>query len=725
MNRLLALCVLLLLGACASNPHFKEANRLIEAGQSEAALEQLEAAVRQDPRNVQYRGALLRERERVSGMRIAQGDAEARAEKFDEAETHYRAALKADPDNRRVGSRLEDLARARDARKLLREARDLFTKNDLAGAEKRVRAALAKSPSYPGARDLLRRVTDAAALEAPAPELAPAFRKPVTLEFREASLRTVFDMLARTSGINFVFDRDVRQDSKLTVFMRDTSLEDALRMILTTNQLDHKVLNQNSVLVYPNTPAKQKDYRELVVRSYYLSSADVKQAAAMVKAIAKTQDIFIDEKLNLMVVKDTPAAIRVTDQLVRSLDLAEPELMLEVELLEVLRSRLDTIGIQYPGSISLGSGASSATSALRVDSPMFFTTSDPALVFNLKSTVGRSNLLANPRIRVKNKEKARIMIGDKVPVFTSTAANLAVATSVSYLDVGLKLEVEPQVYLNDEVAIKVGLEVSNIVEQVTAGSTASPTVAYRIGTRNANTVLQLRDGETQILAGLINDEDRHNASRIPGLGDLPILDRIFGSTNDNKVKTEIVLLITPRVVRNLARPDGVEGDLAFGTDAEPGRTPMRVARTGPGTLSVVPSASGSAGGVPDATEPDAVNAPPDVAAELGLTVPNQARLGSEFTVRLAVPPGIVLSDGYVELSYDPAAVAPLGVDAPVPGRVQIPASVLGTGADVRFRVTAPMPGHAQFAVSQIELVDTSGFAVGMLAPPPATMGLVK
>lgn len=724
MNRLFASCVLLLLAACASNPHFKEANRLIEAGQSEAALEQLEAAVRQNPRNVQYRGALLRERERVSGMRIAQGDAAARAERFDEAEEHYRAALKADPDNRRVGGRLEDLVRARHAMKLLREARDLFKKDDLAAAEQRVRDALARSPNYPGARELLRRVMEAAALEIPAPQLGPAFRKPVTLEFRDAMLKTVFDMLARSSGINFVFDRDVRQDSKLTVFMRDTSLEDALRMILTTNQLDHKVLNQNSVLVYPNTPAKQKDYRELVVRSYYLSSADVKQAAAMVKAIAKTQDIFIDEKLNLMVVKDTPAAIRVTDQLVRSLDLAEPEVMLEVELLEVLRSRLDTIGIQYPGSIALGSGSSS-TSALKVDSPMFFTTSDPALVFNLKSTVGRSNLLANPRIRVKNKEKARVMIGDKVPVFTSTAANLAVATSVSYLDVGLKLEVEPQVYLNDEVAIKVGLEVSNIIEQVTAGSTASPTVAYRIGTRNANTVLQLRDGETQILAGLINDEDRHNASRIPGLGELPILDRIFGSTTDNKVKTEIVLLITPRVVRNLARPDGVEADMPFGTDAEPGRAPIRVARTAPGSMTVVPAGNGAAGGVPSAELPDPVNAPLDVAAELGLEVPSQAKLGSEFGVRLKGPPGMAFRDGFVELSYDAALVAPLGVETPVPGRVQVPAAAVQSGTEIRFRATAPAPSRVEFAVSQIELVDASGFSVGMLAPPPATTSLLK
>jgi len=171
---------------------------------------------------------------------------------------------------------------------------------------------------------------------------------------------------------------------------------------------------------------------------------------------------------------------------------------------------------------------------------------------------------------VKNKEKARIHIGDRVPVITTTAAATGgfVSESVNYLDVGLKLEVEPLIHLEDEVGIKVGLEVSNIAREIR--SVGTNTLTYQIGTRNAATVLRLRDGETQILAGLISDEERKSASRVPGLGDLPIIGRLFSQTRDNIVKTEIVLLITPRVVRTLARPEVRAVEFSAGTEASGG-----------------------------------------------------------------------------------------------------------------------------------------------------------
>lgn len=729
--RSLALAVaVILLGACAANKHYEEANRLIAAGRPEAALAELERAVKQEPRNAQYRSTLLRERNRVATMRLVEGDSLAREERFDDAETAYRAALAAEPDNQRVPVRLAELAKARQSRVMLQEAREAFKANRLPDAESRLRTLLQNTPNYPGARDLLRRVTEAASI-VPAPSLKAPFAKPITLEFRDAAMRTVFDMLSRTSGINFVFDRDVRQDTKLTVFVRNVTLEDALKLILTTNQLDHKVLNENSVLVYPNTPAKQKDYRELVVRSYYISNADVKQAAALVKSIVKTQDVFIDEKLNLMVVKDTPDVIRLADQLVRTLDVADPEVMLDVEVMEVARTRAENLGIQFPGSVSLGARpattttTSTAATTTAIDAPMFFSTSNPAIVFNLRATVGSTNLLANPRIRVKNKEKAKIHIGDKVPVFTSTAANLTVATSVSYLDVGLKLDVEPQIYLSDDVQIKVALEVSNIVERVEVGSATSPTVAFRIGTRNANTVLQLRDGETQILAGLINDEDRRSSTRIPGLGDIPMLSRIFGSSTDTKVKNEIVLLITPRIVRNINRPDGLDAEMAVGTDTAPGMPPLRIAKTAPGSLAVSPAGANGGGPADAPPAPPSANVPVELNAALRLQAPAQARVGGEISVRLQAPAGLELKDGFVELSFDPAALAPVGFAAPVPGRVQIDSSTVASGAELRFKVLGDKAGTTQVAVSNIELVDASGFAVGMMAPPPAQIAIVK
>ena len=166
---------------------------------------------------------------------------------------------------------------------------------------------------------------------------------------------------------------------------------------------------------------------------------------------------------------------------------------------------------------------------------MRLTVSDPLIAFNLRQQVGRSNILANPRIRVKNREKAHIHIGDKVPVITTTAgATGFVSESVNYLDVGLKLDVEPQVFLEDDVGIKVALEVSNVGQQI---KTSSGTIAYQVGTRNASTTLRLHDGETQVLAGLINNEDRRNTTQVPGLANLPVAGRLFQSKENTANKT--------------------------------------------------------------------------------------------------------------------------------------------------------------------------------------------
>jgi len=197
---------------------------------------------------------------------------------------------------------------------------------------------------------------------------------------------------------------------------------------------------------------------------------------------------------------------------------------------------------------------------------------------------GDVSILANPRIRVKNKEKAKVHIGDKVPVITSNVTSTGVVSeSVSYLDVGLKVDVEPQVFLEGDVGIKVGLEVSNIVQQV---KSASGTLTYQLGSRNANTTLRLKDGETQVLAGLISDEDRTGASKVPLLGDLPLLGRLFSNQRDELNKTEIVLLITPRIIRNIERQELAQTEFFGGTESAasdqalqlrsvPGMSPVR------------------------------------------------------------------------------------------------------------------------------------------------------
>jgi len=499
---------------------------------------------------------------------------------------------------------------------------------------------LSLAPTQVEARRALERVR----AEAPRPDeppqaLAAALSKPITLDFREVQIKQVFDVIARTSGVNFVFDKDVRSDARVTIFVRNASVEEVIGLVLTTNQLERKLLNENTLMIYPNTPAKARDYKELVTRSFFLANADVKQAQAMVRTIVKTRDIFIDEKLNLMIIKDTAEAVRLAERLLSSLDMAEPEVMLDVEVLEVTRSRLQELGLRFPDQIGYGrlqpdvattivnNGVTQSNTALggrlaegyvdlRNRSGLTSFVANPAITLNLRSEAGDGNTLANPRIRVKNREKAKIHIGDKLPVFTTTStANVGVSSSVSYLDVGLKLDVEPNVYLDDEVGIKVQLEVSSVIREVTGPSNS---LAYQIGTRSAGTVLRLRDGETQVLAGLINDEERSSANRLPGLGDIPAIGRLFSSTRDNNSKTEIVLLITPRIVRNVARPDSNAFNEPAGSEASVGAPPLQLKSTAPRTLSLSGGAAPRAAAAPPST-PRPADTPAPTAADAPAT----------------------------------------------------------------------------------------------------------
>src|SRR5213079_3361738 len=262
-----------------------------------------------------------------------------------------------------------------------------------------------------------------------------------------------------------------------------------------------------TVFVFPNTPQKLREYQELVVKGFYLANADVKQTANMIRTLVKTRDVFIDEKINLLVIKDTPAAIRLAERLIAAQDLADPEVMLEVEVLEVTRRRLLELGLRFPQSLAVGlvgAAGTAGTVTLREwhdhkSDLVRLTFTDPLFLFSLHQQDGRTNVLANPRIRVKNKEKAKIHIGDRVPVITTTAAVAGgfVSQSVTYLDVGLQFEAEPLIYLEDDVGIKVGLEVSNITKEI---PTKDGGIVYQVGTRKTSTVLRLRDGETQILA---------------------------------------------------------------------------------------------------------------------------------------------------------------------------------------------------------------------------------
>jgi general secretion pathway protein D len=397
------------------------------------------------------------------------------------------------------------------------------------------------------------------------PKLKITSDKPISLEFRDANIKAVFEALSRATGINFILDKDIKPDTKATIFVKKLPIEAAIDMVLSSNGLQKKTLSENTVLVFNGSAQKLKDYQELKIRSFYLTNTNAKQVSGMLKTMLKTKDIFIDERINMLVMRDTPEVIRIAEKLVSAMDIADAEVMLDIEVLEVSRSRIQELGIVYPNQLAvIGAETGLTLEALKnVKSVNVGVSPNPAL--NFRKTVGDVNVLSNPRIRVKNNEKAKVLVGDKIPIITTTStANVGISENVTYVDVGLKLDVEPSVTLDEFVNIKVGLEVSSLGEKTVTRNGAT---IFNIGTRGANTVLRLKNGETQILAGLILDEERKNASRLPGLGDIPLLGRLFSNQEDRKSKTEIVLAITPRIITKVALPNADVSEYWTGTES--------------------------------------------------------------------------------------------------------------------------------------------------------------
>jgi general secretion pathway protein D len=292
----------------------------------------------------------------------------------------------------------------------------------------------------------------------------------------------------------------------------------------------------------------------------------------------------VDSRLKMLVVRDSETVQDTIARLLNLYDIASPEVILDVEVLEINTSDLLNLGIQFPDSVSArmvgpagvpGSMTIGDLKHLNRDSfPLTFP--DPLAVLNLRHTSGSTQTLANPRIRVVNREKASVMIGDKVPVITSTVnqTSNAITESVNYLDVGLKLDVEPEIHVDNDVTIKVALEVSHIVKEVR--SSATGLLAYQIGTRNANTVLRLHEGETQVLAGLIQNSTQGSGTHIPGLGKIPMLGRLFSNNSDAATRSEIVLLITPHIPRSLAMPNAYAQAFPSGTAEQVSTRPLRL-----------------------------------------------------------------------------------------------------------------------------------------------------
>lgn len=525
---------------------------------------------------IQGHAEAIRQRDAEIYRLVRSGEGALGTGDLDAAEQAYRALESLDPGNLRAAEGMRRVEAYRRHAALLEQARPLLgqSEDDEQRAAALLREILVENPDNGEARSLYKALLakqEAKRIDSLRKRLV--YKNPVTLEFRDVSLKVIIEALARGTGVNFILDKDVRSDQKATLFVKSVSIEDAVDMLVQSNQLQKKVLNEHSVIIYPNNANKQREYQDLVIRSFYLEYADPKTVASMLKSMLGLKLVQTDDRLPTIVIKDVPEVMLLAEKLIESQDLAEPEVMLELEVLELQRSRDLNLGVTWPTQLSV---LTAEDAVLTLDALKKLGSSDigvsPSPGVSFRGVDANVNLLANPRIRVKNREKAKIHIGDRVPIINAIVGgggnNDLVTESVQYIDVGLKLEVEPTISLGGDVSIKLSLDVSSIG---TATETKNGTRVFQIGTRSTSTQLRLADGETQILAGLISDEERKNVNKIPGLGDIPLIGRLFSNHGDEKTKTEIVLAVTPHIIRGRRAPEAALAEYWSGSESQAGR----------------------------------------------------------------------------------------------------------------------------------------------------------
>ncbi|HCU84231.1 MAG TPA: type II and III secretion system protein, partial [Methylophilus sp.] len=425
---LLASCSNLLPAQQNGDATLEQARVYAARGQDEEAIQLLQPLVDAHPRQPQYKNWLTLLQEKKLQKQLQQADSLLLTQQYDAAIEGYQQVLQLAPNNRAASDGMQKVQLARQHSIQLEQVKVAIAAEDLAGAEFGLRSILAEQPAHAGARQLFEHLeqkkNERTSVVRP---LQSSLRKKVTLELKNAPIKNAFEYLGKAGDLNFSFDQELNEGIRVNVLLRDTPIEQALDVILTSHQLGKKVLNSNTLLIYPQARAAQ--YEELFVRSFYLTHMDAKRALNMMKTVLRASDVYIDEKLNTLVMRDTMDRIKVAEKLIASQDLNEPEVMLEVEVMEINRRNLENLGIQYPTQIGVGvqgnaAGSSSGTQPQAGKLTLtelrnfngnlgVFSINDPAIVLNLLHQDTDTNLLASPKIRVKNRDRAKIHVGDK------------------------------------------------------------------------------------------------------------------------------------------------------------------------------------------------------------------------------------------------------------------------------------------------------------------------
>lgn len=423
----------------------------------------------------------------------------------------------------------------------------------------------------PATIDEMKRRAKANITKSQPPQLSPTSDQPISLSFpHETPIKEIYKALGNAFGINILFDQAVKDD-RIAIELKDVTAQQALERVMQAANHFYKALDEHTIIVVPDNPQARRDYEDLVIRTFYLSNGDAEQVTNVVRTMIEARNVFPLKALNAITIRDTADKVRIAEKIIEANDKAKAEVVVDVELLQIDLDKQRDIGAVVTGlggTLSAGTpkddkgnplpGGLATLRGIR-SANLFFTI--PSVAYNLVKTVGNTQTLANPELRISEGEKATLHIGQRVPVpvttFTTGVQNGTLgslpATSFQYQDIGIKVSIEPRVHHNQEVTLKLTVEVSDIAAAATTQDLPS------FNTRTIEATIRLKDGETNFLAGLIQQTEGTTSQKTPFLGDIPILGRLFTKDHTSRHRTDLMLTMTPHIIR---MPDITEDDLA-------------------------------------------------------------------------------------------------------------------------------------------------------------------
>ncbi len=530
----LALLALVVFASCSGYRSFREAQHAELAGDWDAAVLRYMELVATDPSDLRYRAGLLRAKTQAAHAHFEQG------------------------------RKLQEAGRDRDALLEMQRAVQLDPTNQYALTElEKVRTRIESSGRGP--RTISQLKEEGRGAEPMPPTLSPRSDEPITFDFPNATFMEIYRAMGQAFGFNVVFDPRLR-DAQIAspIELREVTALEGLEILMQSLGHFYKVLDEQTIMILQNTPTNRQQYEDRIIQTFFLSNAEVQDVMTVLRSLLATRFIAANERLNAIVMLDSVEKVKVAERIIEQADKAKAEVVIDVELLQINTTKLQDLGLSLDANalgIRLDIGGEDVP--LRMSDVESLNQNNwvltvPGFLFDFVKNSTDAQTLAKPQVRITEGQESSFSIGDRVPIpvtsfntANTAGSNVVPITSYQYQNVGIQVDITPRVHHNEEVSLDLDIEVSNV-----SGQIGDQPI---IGSRNITTSIRLRDGETNFLAGLIRTEESTTQDGIPGLAEIPVLGRLFSRKRNENRRTDIVLTLTPHIIR---RADITEEDLA-------------------------------------------------------------------------------------------------------------------------------------------------------------------